>query len=80
MSSTRNRVAAAAQETVAPKVVMAKQISAVVCEHGSLYIRLHDAKGEIFAAACMDRQIGFALVDKIVSEFDAPSAECGGVH
>jgi hypothetical protein len=61
-------------------VVMAKQISAVVCEHGSLYIRLHDAKGKIFAAACMDRKVGFALINSIVNEFSEPSAECGGVH
>jgi hypothetical protein len=35
---------------------------------------------KIFAAACMCRKVGFGLVDAIVKEFDAPSAECGGVH
>jgi len=67
-------------ETKQQDVAMAKAISAVVCEHGSLYIRLHDAKGKIFAAACMDRKVGFALIDSIVTEFSEPSAECGGVH
>lgn len=67
-------------ETKEAAVRMAKQISAVVCEHGSLYIRLHDEKGKIFAAACMDRKVGFALVDSIVTEFSEPSLECGGVH
>jgi hypothetical protein len=59
---------------------MAKSISAVVCEHGSLFIRLHDAKGRIFAAACMDRATGFGLVDGIMAEFSAPSSTCDGVH
>jgi hypothetical protein len=63
-----------------PSIRMAKSISAVVCEHGNLYVRLHDANGLIFAAACMDRATGFGLVDGIVSEFSSPSAECGGVH
>jgi hypothetical protein len=63
-----------------PKVMMAKSISAVVCEHGSLYVRLHDEKGNIFAAACMDRKTGFKLVEAVVTEFENPSAECGGTH
>lgn len=63
-----------------PEVAMARQISAVVCEHGSLYIRLHDAKGRIFAAGAMNRATGFELVNQIMTEFNEPSAECDGVH
>ena len=61
-------------------VKMAKSITAVVCEHGSLWIRLHDTKGEIFAAACMSRGVGFGLIDQIMTEFSTPTAECEGVH
>ena len=61
-------------------VTMAGNISAVVCEHGNLYIRLHNRQGDVFAAACMTKPVGYGLVDQILTEFDAPSAECGGLH
>lgn len=61
-------------------IAMAKHITAVVCEHGNLYVRLHDAKGNIFAAACMSRGVGFGLVDQIMTEFSSPTAECEGLH
>lgn len=61
-------------------IAMASSITAVVCEHGSLFIRLHDKKGDIFAAACMNRTTGFAVVDQIMSEFSSPSADCEGLH
>lgn len=83
MSNTKKRSGLLAEVMVAspePTIRMAKSISAVVCEHGNLYVRLHDANGLIFAAACMDRATGFRLVDSITSEFSEPSAECGGVH
>lgn len=59
---------------------MASHITAVVCKHGNLYVRLHDAKGDIYAAACMDRSVGFGLIDVIMTEFSAPTAECEGLH
>lgn len=61
-------------------IAMAKHITAVVCEHGNLYIRLHDRKGDIFAAACMSKAVGYGLIDQILGEFTTPTAECEGLH
>lgn len=33
----------------------AKSFSIVSCEHGSVFIRLHDRAGKTFAFACFDR-------------------------
>lgn len=61
-------------------ITMATSITAVVCEHGNLYIRLHNAKGDIFAAAAMTRGVGFTLIDQIMTEFTAPTADCERLH
>jgi hypothetical protein len=61
-------------------IMMARHITAVVCEHGHLYIRLHNGKGDIFAAACMTKPVGFGLIDQILAEFSKPTAECEGLH
>jgi hypothetical protein len=63
-----------------PAIRMAKSISVAVCEHGSLYIRLHDVNGMIFAAASMDRDTGFSLADDILDELIPPSLKCEGMH
>ena len=60
---------------------MANSISVFVCEHGSLYLRLLDRDGHIFAVACMDRATGLELVDDIVIQFETtPTMRCDGVH
>lgn len=69
-----------AHKTKAKDTVMASAMSAVVCEHGNLYIRLHDKNGHIFAAGVFDRTNGFHFVDQIMTEFSKPSGECEGVH
>lgn len=38
---------------------VARSISIASCEHGSVWIRLHDRADKVFAAACVD--VGTAL-------------------
>lgn len=64
----------------ADDTVMALKISAVVCEHGNLYVRFHDGANHIFAAGVLDRNSGFKFIDQIMTEFSKPSGECGGRH
>lgn len=63
-----------------PATRMASSISVCACEHGHLFVRLHDEAGEIFAAASVDRCTAMMLVDQVVTELDIPSARCGSTH
>lgn len=40
---------------------VAKAISITCCEHGSVWIRLHDRADNVFAAGCVDRGTALGL-------------------
>ena len=66
-------------------ILQAKSVSGVVCEHGSVYIRLHDANGQTFAVACMSDGIFLKLSEQILLELAAycdgrGAAKCEGEH
>ena len=52
---------------------MAKFMSVVMCEHGTVYVRLHGADEKIIAFGCMDKKIALEFTDNILEEI-----ECGG--
>jgi len=51
-------------------IQMAKSISAVCCEHGNVYVRLHDADGKIFAAGSMPAMTALDLNQQIMDSID----------
>lgn len=59
----------------------ADSISVANCEHGSVYIRLHDRSGRIFAFGCVDRGTALALNAQITEAIDGTSVfRCDSVH
>ena len=68
------------------EIRMATSISVASCEHGSVFVRLHDKAGQIFAAACMPMVTALEMSGEIVDAIEAiaePGAgdtigECAG--
>jgi hypothetical protein len=62
----------------------AKSISVHVCEHGTLYLHLHDRAGNVFARACLgtDAAVAFAddVVDRLQTHIEGGGEPCAGVH
>lgn len=52
------------------EILMAKSISAVCCEHGNVYVRLHGADGKIFAAASMPAPTALELNEQILDSIE----------
>lgn len=50
---------------------MAASITITRCNCGSVYIRLHDRAGEIFAAACMPLEVALIASERISDECEA---------
>ena len=58
----------------------AKKISIVACEHGHIFVRLHDRAGEVFAFACFDKAIGVAAMGQLERAICGPGFICESVH
>lgn len=54
-----------------PGVRMAASVSFAHCAHGSIFLRLHDRDGEIYAAGCMDLTIALDALESLGAEIDA---------
>lgn len=65
-------------------IQLAKSISAVCCDHGNVYVRLHGADGKIFAAASMPAKTALDLNEQIMDSIDEWRAGngvgCDGHH
>jgi hypothetical protein len=65
-------------------ILIASKISVTSCEHGTVFIRLHDPDGNIFAAACMPSESALVFTDDVltaVEKVDAGTAlACDTVH
>ena len=63
-------------------IEMATSITAVCCEHGNVYIRLHGTDGKIFAAASMPAptalQLNEQILDSIEEWRNGQGAGCDG--
>jgi hypothetical protein len=51
-------------------IQLATSISAVCCEHGNVYVRLHGKDGKIFAAATMPAITALDLNQQILDSID----------
>lgn len=59
----------------------AKSFSVAACEHGSIFIRLHDRAGKVFAFACFDKGTGLAAVAELEACISGgASFKCESVH
>lgn len=59
----------------------ADSISVANCQHGRVYIRLHDRAGRVFAFGCVDRGTALALNIQIGEAIDGTSAfHCDNIH
>lgn len=59
----------------------AASISVANCEHGQIYVRLHDRAGRVFAFGCVDRGTALALNAQISDAVDGGSAfRCDSIH
>lgn len=61
----------------------AKSISVTRCDCPSVWIRLHDANGQIFAYACMPLETAISISEKIADAIEAaiagkPADDCAG--
>lgn len=65
-------------------ILMANSITAVCCEHGNVYIRLHGSNEKIFAAACMPESIALELVEQLMDSLEefrsGEGLGCDGHH
>lgn len=64
---------------VADDVRMADSISIAHCEHGMVYVRLHDAAGTVFAAGAMDFASAERLSGHVGKHAAEARTECGGI-
>jgi hypothetical protein len=56
-------------------ILAASNMSVVSCEHGTVYVRFHDAKGKIFAVGGIDPGTAVRLIGDL--EREATLALCG---
>lgn len=66
-------------------ILQAKSLSVDVCEHGSIHLHMHDAKGNIFASACLSADNFCNLSGQVVDDLHAYHAgkltsQCDRVH
>lgn len=65
-------------------IIMAKSISAVCCEHGAVFIRLHGQDGKIFAAGSMEAPTALQLSEQVLDAIEKWRAGqgrgCDGHH
>lgn len=59
----------------------ADSISVANCEHGSVWVRLHDRSGKVFAFGCVDKGTALALNSQLSEAIDGlGSFRCDSVH
>jgi hypothetical protein len=72
-------------KTRRPKpTLQAKSVSTNVCAHGSVHIHMHDARGDVFASACLPIDTFHKLADNVLDGIDEYAAgligKCEEVH
>jgi hypothetical protein len=63
----------------------ADHMTVVSCEHGTIWIRLHDADGKVRAYGCYDAEGAMTFTDAVVDEIGKVvdgrgTTCCGSVH
>ena len=59
-------------------ILMASSLTFAHCEHGTVYVRLHDAEGRVFAAGAMMVETAINAADNLTKEIEAAMKEAGG--
>jgi len=67
-----------------PDAFAADHMTVVSCEHGTIWIRLHDAAGKVRAFGCYDPEGALNFIDAVADEtdkvIDRHTGGCGSVH
>jgi hypothetical protein len=85
MGKRSNMKQAADQHQVAgPDAFTADHMTVVSCDHGTIWIRLHDAEGKVKAYGCFDPagalNFSDAVIDEIGKAVTGEAGDCGTVH
>lgn len=59
----------------------ARSISIACCEHGQVFVRLHDRAGNVFAFGCVDQGTALALDGELRQAIDGSAGfRCDTIH
>lgn len=76
--------AADAHQVAESDAFQAHHMTVVSCDHGTIWIRLHDADGKVRAYGCFDPEgaLNFqeAVCDEVEKVIDGEAESCGSVH